>query len=169
MKIGYKTAEAEKYKRDVENKNAILQQALKLISPVVTLDNEEQFSASFTSEFLRLWKDQNSSKFPEMLSIEKQIELSEFAFHILRNLETKYKEIRLPENPNFDITITKEQIPTYKALKAVCEAVNASKGYVPSLVFGDIVRMYRGSLNYNFNSQQLEVNPSYFNAYYRRA
>ncbi len=169
MKIGYKHLEAERYQRDVSNKQAILEQAIKLASTKVTIENVSNFADGFIKHFLQLWKEQNSSKFPEMLSIEKQIELSEFAFHILRNLETKFKEIRLPENPNFDIVITKDQIPTYKALHAVCEAVNASKQHIPSLVMGDIIRTYRGSLNYDFKTQTLEVNPNYFNGYYRRA
>jgi hypothetical protein len=104
-----------------------------------------------------------------MLSTAKQIELAEFPFHILNDLEKKYKDIRIPESPNFDIVITKEQIPTYKALHAVCGAVNASKQHIPSLVFGGIIQMYRGALNYDFKKQELEVNSSYFNGYYRRA
>jgi hypothetical protein len=169
MKIGYKQLEAERYQRDVSNKQAILEQAIELASTKVTIENKENFTESFTKQFLQLWQEQNSSKFPEMLSTAKQIELAEFPFHILNDLETKYKEIRLPENPNFDIVITKEQVATYKSLEAVCEAVNASKQHLSGLVFGGIIQMYRGALNYDFKKQELEVNPNYFNGYYRRA
>jgi hypothetical protein len=169
MKIGYKQIEAERYQRDVNNKKEILEQAVQLAATKVTIENVSNFTESFTKQFLTLWEEQNSDKFPEMLSTAKQIELSEFPFHILNDLEAKYKQIRLPENPNFDIVITKEQIPTYKSLHAVCEAVNASKQHLSGLVFGGIIQMYRGALNYDFKKQELEVNPNYFNGYYRRA
>jgi hypothetical protein len=169
MKIGYKQIEAERYQRDVSNKQAILEQAIELASTKVTIENKENFTESFTKQFLQLWEEQNNSKFPEMLSTAKQIELAEFPFHILNDLEKKYKEIRLPENPNFDIVITKEQIPIYRSLHAVCEAVNASKQHLSGLVFGGIIQMYRGALNYDFKKQELEVNSNYFNGYYRRA
>jgi hypothetical protein len=169
MKIGYKQIEAERYQRDVSNKQAILEQALQLASTKVTIENVSNFADGFIKHFLQLWKEQNSSKFPEMLSTAKQIELAEFPFHILSDLEKKYKDIRIPENPNFDIVITKEQVATYRSLHAVCEAVNASKQHISGLVFGGIIQMYRGALNYDFKKQELEVNPSYFNGYYRRA
>jgi hypothetical protein len=169
MKIGYKQLEAERYQRDVSNKQAILEQALQLASTKVIIENKENFAESFTKQFLQLWEEQNSSKFPEMLSIEKQIELAEFPFHILNDLETKYKQIRLPENPNFDIVITKEQVPTYKSLQAVCKSINESKQHISGLVFGGIVTAYKGAINYDFKSQTIEVNPNYFNGYYRRA
>jgi hypothetical protein len=169
MKIGYKQIEAERYQRDVSNKQAILEQAIELASTKLTIENKENFAESFTKQFLQLWEKQNSSKFPGMLSIEKQIELAEFPFHILSDLEKKYKDIRIPENPNFDIVITKEQVATYKSLEAICKSINASKQHIPSLVFGGIIQMYRGALNYDFKKQELEVNPNYFNGYYRRA
>ena len=169
MKIGYKHLEAERYQRDVSNKQAILEQAIELASTKVIIENVSNFADGFIKHFLQLWKEQNSSKFPEMLSIEKQIELAEFPFHILNDLETKYKQIRLPENPNFDIVITKEQVPTYKSLQAVCKSINESKQHLSGLVFGGIVTAYKGALNYDFKKQELEVNPSYFNGYYRRA
>jgi hypothetical protein len=169
MKIGYKQLEAERYQRDVSNKQAILEQAIELASTKVSIEKVSNFAESFTKQFLTLWQEQNSSKFPEMLSTAKQIELAEFPFHILNDLEKKHKDIRLPENPNFDIVITKEQVPTYRSLQAVCEAVNASKQHLSGLVFGGIIQMYRGALNYDFKKQELEVNPNYFNGYYRRA
>jgi hypothetical protein len=104
-----------------------------------------------------------------MLSTAKQIELSEFPYHLLYDLEKKYKDIRIPENPNFDIVITKEQIPTYTSLQAVCKSINESKQHLSGLVFGGIVTAYKGALNYDFKKQELEVNSSYFNGYYRRA
>jgi hypothetical protein len=169
MKIGYKQIESERYQRDVSNKQAILEQAIELASTKVTIEKVSNFTESFTKQFLTLWEEQNSSKFPEMLSTAKQLELAEFPFHILSDLETKYKEIRLPENPNFDIVITKEQVATYKSLQDVCKAINASKQHLSGLVFGGIIQMYRGALNYDFKTQTLTVNPNYFNGYYQRA
>jgi hypothetical protein len=169
MKIGYKKLEAERYQRQMDSKQAILEQAIQLASTKVIIENVSNFAESFTKQFLRLWEEQNSSKFPEMLSTAKQIELSEFPYHLLYDLETKYKEIRLPENPNFDIVITKEQIPTYTSLQAVCKSINESKQHLSGLVFGGIVTAYKGALNYDFKSQTIEVNPNYFNGYYRRA
>jgi hypothetical protein len=169
MKIGYKHLEAERYQRDVNNKKEILEQAIQLASTKVTIENVYNFTDGFIKHFLQLWKEQNSSKFPEMLSIEKQIELAEFPYHLLYDLETKYKNIRIPENPNFDIVITKEQVATYKSLQAVCKSINESKQHLSGLVFGGIVQTYRGALNYDFKKQELEVNPNYFNGYYRRA
>lgn len=87
---------------------------------------------------------------------------------MLHQLETKYKAIKLPENPNFDITIDKEQIVVYKALKQVCEAINSSVEHVPNLLLGNVVQTYGGALSYNFQSKELEVNPFYFNRNYRR-
>jgi hypothetical protein len=162
MKVGTRTQEQEKYVKQKAERDRILQQAIELAETRVKLDNLPFFRESFTEEFKRLWTEQHSGSFPPFVTTEKQIEMSEFSLSMLSSLEAKYKDIRLPEKPNFDITITEEQIPTYKSLKSVCDSLNASKKYVSNLMFGDVVRMYRGAITYNFQTQQLEVNPHWF-------
>ena len=169
MKIGTKTAEQEKFIQQKAEKERILQQAVELAETRVKIDNLPFFKESFTEEFKRLWSEQHSSAFPPFVTIEKQIEMSEFSLSLLATLESKYKGIKLPHNPTFDITITEEQIPVYKSLKSVCDSLNASKKYVPNLFMGAVIQTYQGALTYSFEKQQLEVNPLWFDSSYRRA
>jgi hypothetical protein len=169
MKIGEETTRKQQYEKDVQDKNRILEQANDLAKTRIKIENEDLFKESFVNYFLQQWQEQHSAQFPPFVAIEKQIELSDFSLTMLHQLETKYKAIKLPENPNFDITIDKEQIVVYKALKQVCEAINSSVEHVPNLLLGNVVQMYRGGLSYSFADKRLEVNPSYFNRNYHRA
>jgi hypothetical protein len=169
MVIGIEKERKKQYDKDVADKQRLLDQAIQLTETLITIENEDKFKESFTTYFLEQWSEQYKNSFPPFVKVEKQIELSDFSLTMLHQLETKYKAIRLPENPNFDITITKEQIVVYKALKQVCDAINSSVEHVPNLLLGQIVATYKGGLSYSFEKKQLEVNPLYFNRNYHRA
>ena len=169
MVIGIEQERKKQYEKDLADKQRLLEQAVQLAETRIQIKDHDKFKESFTTYFLEQWSEQHSAQFPPFVTIEKQIEMSEFSLTILHQLETKYKAIRLPENPCFDITITKEQIVAYKALKSVCDAINASKNHVPNLLLGNVVQTYGGALSYNFQTKELEVNPYYFNRNYRRA
>lgn len=169
MVIGIEQERKKQYMKDLADKQRLLEQAIEFAKTRITIENEDLFKESFTTYFLEQWSEQHKNSFPPFVTIEKQIEMSEFSLTMLHQLETKFKAIRLPENPCFDITIDKEQIVAYKALKAVCDAINASKNHVPNLLLGNVVQTYGGALSYNFQTKELEVNPYYFNRNYRRA
>ena len=168
MVIGIEKEKKKQYDKDVADKQRLLDQATELAKTRITIENEDKFKESFTRYFLEQWSEQHSSQFPPFVKVEKQIELSEFSMHLLNQIETKYKAIKLPKQPNFDITITKEQIVVYKALKSVCDAINASMNHVPNLLLGNVVQMYRGALSYSFADKRLEVNVYYFNRNFHR-
>lgn len=169
MVIGIEQERKKQYEKDLADKQRLLEQAIELAKTRITIENEDLFKESFTEYFVSQWSDQHSAQFPPFVTIEKQIEMSEFSLTMLHQLETKFKAIRLPENPCFDITITKEQKPSYMAFKAVCDAINESKNHIPNLLLGNVVQTYGGALSYNFQTKELEVNPYYFNRNYRRA
>ena len=168
MVIGIEQEKKKQYEKDLADKQRLLDQATELATTRITIENEDKFKESFTTYFLEQWSEQHSSQFPPFVKVEKQIELAEFSMHLLNQIETKYKAIRLPNNPNFDITIDKEQIVVYKALKQVSDAINASMNHVPNLLLGNVVQMYRGALSYSFADKRLEVNPFYFNRNFHR-
>lgn len=168
MVIGIEKERKKQYDKDLADKQRLLEQATELAKTRITIENEDKFKESFTTYFLEQWSDQHKNSFPPFVKVEKQIELADFSLTMLHQLETKYKAIRLPNNPNFDITITKEQIVVYKALKQVSDAINASMNHVPNLLLGNVVTMYRGGLSYSFADKRLEVNVNYFNRNFHR-
>ena len=168
MVIGIEKERKKQYEKDLADKQRLLDQAIQLSETRIQIKDQDKFKESFTTYFLEQWSDQHKNSFPPFVKVEKQIELSEFSMHLLNQIETKYKAIKLPKQPNFDITITKEQIVVYKALKSVCDAINASMNHVPNLLLGNVVQMYRGGLSYSFADKRLEVNPYYFNRNFHR-
>jgi hypothetical protein len=142
--IGYNNLTEQKDKLNIKRKKTILNNAIKLCSEYVKIDNEKEFEQSFSKYVVNKITENFGLKNP---NIEKIIELTNIPYHKILRIETEYKRIIVPqEQVDYNIYATTEkQVDAFKRLTVLCEELNK---WNPKNAFW-IERGFNGKIDYS--------------------
>jgi hypothetical protein len=124
--IGYNNLTELKDKLNVKRKRTILSNAIKLCEEYVKIENEKEFTQSFSKYVVNKVTENFGLKNP---NIEKVIELTNIPFYKILRIENEYKGIIVPqEEKDYNIYATNEkQITAFNQLTLLCKELNKWK------------------------------------------
>lgn len=139
----------------------------------VSITDIKAFSEAPKSQFLDLFIDQYSAQFPNIVSVNKQLELCEIEFHKIEALESNFLGINLPA---FDVETLTAPHPDFNIY---CADSEAEKRYHQTIKIVDILNDFRsentcypanlisglnGSISFDFGQNKFVLNINFINS-----
>jgi len=168
LKIGYNSAEATAFTKNVEEKGALFKEAIDFTSKYVSINDLDAFATDMVNYFTEQWKQIHSKDFSSLMSVKMQMQSVGCNVEILRTIQDKFNSIPIEINlstgealntPDFSVYISdKAKIEKYKALEDVIEAIDKLKDHDVHVYAMPIQSGCNNAIVFDFHSQQLKVN-----------
>ncbi len=166
IKIGTDEHLERAFNANLERLTALVKDLFSEVDKFITLKNKNVLKGNIYEGFKKEFKVQYEGKFPEILSIEKCLELAEVNTDKLKYLEQQISTIDIDLNyntmkckqPDFSIYIDKaEHLKLYDYMQRLSEVVNEGKQH-RTLFFANIIQGTNQLLQYDWNKQEVKPN-----------
>lgn len=166
IKIGTDEHLQKTFNANLERLTALVTDLFSEVDKFISLKNKNVLKGKIYEGFKSEFKAQYEGKFPEILSIEKCLELSEVNTDKLKYLEQQISTIDIDLNyntmkckkPDFGIYIDKaEQLKLYDYMKRLSEVVNEGKQH-RTFFFANIIQGTNQLLQYDWSKQEVRPN-----------
>jgi len=158
VKIWTDTKGKRNYEKAVLAKILLFERGLKYCEGYAPIKDKRAFYDNFLLGFEKAFKSKYSDKFPDLIPVEKQIELTGIDLEPLRAIHREFiqnKTVFNPKNleptlPEFDTYITNpEEIERYEACKDFIAAIERLSKYA-TIRNGLMVQATTGAININW-------------------
>ena len=166
IKIATDEHRQDQFNKDLERIRTLVTDLFSEIDKFITLKNKNVLKGKIYEGFKSEFKEQYHGKFPDILSIEKCLELSEVNTDKIQYLEKQISTIDIDINynnlkckkPDFSIYIQDaEHLKLYDYMKRLSEVVNEGKQH-RTLFFANIIQGTNQLLQYDWNKQEVIPN-----------
>lgn len=141
----------------------------KEIEKHIQIENKSDYKQNPLEAFFEKWEAQHRNKFPEMLSLEKCLELAEVNTDKLRFLSVRINQVKNEIELNWDTleaakidfgiytdNLTQNQI--LDLLNALVKNIEKAKQYKNPIYPSDLLRAFGGMLIFDYKDQKLKPN-----------
>jgi hypothetical protein len=158
--IGYDTEKERMYQVNLERKEKLFNEVYDYCSQYVKDLDKDEFSKDilgyFTAQFVAKYKNE----FPPFMSASKMLEVSEISADKIGSLQKQYEAINIESEPDFNLYLSgQDRIKKYEALNTLCDQLNTLKQMNIKIVPAHVIRATHNKIKYDWNTQQLTVNP----------
>ena len=175
VKIGYNENEELEYNSNIENKKLAFNSCFEYCSKFLVIENKIEFAKDFKGYFLKAWEQKYSNSFPPIVSILKQLELSDCQGSIIEAYQTQYLNIAIDfdaetqKAKDIDFNIyaeTPEQIERFKACQSLIEAIENLQSTGANIMYGSLCQSMQSVLTIDYSTNKLTpTNQFIFNVY----
>ncbi|MFN7912120.1 MAG: hypothetical protein ACK5QC_09845 [Bacteroidota bacterium] len=168
-KIGFNDHGKQLHEKNLNAFRTHLSDFFNEIDKHVTIESKTLYKANPLNTFLDEFNKQHRAKFPEMLSLEKCLELAEIRTDKIRFLSLKLIELNNQLEVNWDTLEFKEpdfniysnnltQNQLFDLLNNLVSNIEEAKQYKNPVFMGDILRAFGGMLVFDHSTQKLKPN-----------
>jgi hypothetical protein len=175
VKIGFRDNEEIEYKSNIESKKLAFNSCFEYCNRFLVIEDKIEFAKDFKEYFLNAWEQKYSNSFPPIVSVLKQLELSDCQLHIIEAYQKQYENIAIDFNPStqkakdkdFNIYAeTPEQIERFNACQSVIEAIEKLQKSGANVLYGSLCQSMQNVLTIDYSTNKLTpVNGFVFNQY----
>lgn len=168
-KIGFNDHGKQLHEKNLNTFRTYLSDFFNEIDKHVRIESKTLYKANPLNTFLDEFNKQHRSKFPEMLSLEKCLELAEIRTDKIRFLSLKLIELNNLLEVNWDTLEFKEpdfniysnnltQNQLFDLLNNLVSNIEETRQYKNPVFMGDILRAFGGMLLFDHSTQKLKPN-----------
>jgi len=166
IKIGIDEHRQKMFNDNLERIIALLKDLFNEVDTFITLKDKNILKGNIYNGFKDEFKQQYEGKFPEILSIEKCLELAEVNTDKIKYLEQQISKIDIDINyntlktktPDFSIYIEKaEHLKLYDYMTRLSAVVNEGKQH-RTFFFANIIQGTNQLLQYDWSKQEVKPN-----------
>jgi hypothetical protein len=177
IKIGFNEGERAKFETDLINIKNLLNDFFSECEKYIEIKDKNKYKGSLFNSFVNDFSNKYKSKFPEILTIDKILELSNVNTDKLKFLSSKIQELKLNidynslemETPDFCIyTSNLEENLLFQYAQGISKAIHENKPSHLSFFNADLQRGFTGLLLYDFSTQKLIPNIGFIKGQFKR-
>jgi hypothetical protein len=169
IQIGYNEHARLLHEKNINAFRTHLNDFFTEVTKHVQIESKDVYNQNPFTTFLDQFNSQHRAKFPDMLSLEKCLEIADVPTDKIRFLSNKLMELNKQvsinwetmehETPDFKIysnNLTQNQL--FELITNLVENIETAKQYQNPIFIGDILRAFGGMLLFDHSTQKLKPN-----------
>ena len=177
IKIGFNDQGKNQFNTDLIKLRSLVNDFFEEAGKYIEIKDKNKFKGDLFKVFINEFSDKYKTQFPDVLTLDKIMELVSVNVDKLRFLSSKVNEFNIDfdyntneiETPDFSIyTSNNEENLLFKYAQGISEAIYNNRPQGITLFNADLQRGFVGILIFDFSSQKLVPNVGYIKGQFKR-